>query len=384
MNPAQTIGVRLERARKAAGLPLRALGDAIGVSHTLIAKFETGKLTPNSTQLLAAAKALGVKVEYLLRPGLLSKVHVEYRMKSRQGAKERHRVEAAVLDLAERRFELEQFFPTPPTATFAVPGTVPAAINDYAEAEKAADAIRGAWKLGHDPIANLIDILEAHGVRVFASRGCDQVFDGLMMRLDAGTAGKWPIILIDDQWPGDRQRFTLAHELAHLVLHGRIAATDGKGMSLKEETACNRFAGAFLLPGDVLRRQLGSNRTGFEPRELQLLKRAYGASMACILYRAKDLGIINDSLFSSWMVGWRQKGWHKLEPGEQIPAEQPRLFEHLVYRALAEHYIGESKAAELLGLTAHQFHARRTLDDATTDGSGNTAQPGTTDARPHQ
>jgi Zn-dependent peptidase ImmA (M78 family) len=123
--------------------------------------------------------------------------------------------------------------------------------------------IRRAWKLGHEPISSLIDILEAHGVRVFASRGCDKAFDGLMMHLDAGTA-KWPIILIDDQWPGDRQRFTLAHELGHLVLHGRLAAKEAAGSSLKEETACNRFAGAFLLPGDVLRRQLGAS-VGIQP-----------------------------------------------------------------------------------------------------------------------
>jgi Zn-dependent peptidase ImmA (M78 family)/DNA-binding XRE family transcriptional regulator len=390
MSPAQTIGIRLERARKAAGLTLRALGEAVGVSHTLIAKYEAGKLTPNSTQLIAAAKALSVKVEYFLRPAKLSQVHVEYRMKSRQSAKEQRQVEAAVLDLAERRFELEQFFPTPPTATFAVPSAVQARISSYAEAENAADEIRRAWKLGHDPISSLIDILEAHGVRVFASRGCDKVFDGLMMHLDVGSAGKWPIILIDDQWPGDRQRFTLAHELGHLVLHGRLNATDAAGVALKEETACNRFAGAFLLPGDVLRRQLGANRTGFEPRELQLLKSAYGASMACILYRAKDLGIISEALFATWMAGWRQKGWHMREPGEQIPAERPRLFEHLVYRALAENYIGESKAAELLGLTAHEFHARRLLDDATTDtpdgahGVVSAGQPGIPDARPHQ
>lgn len=382
MKPSHSIGTRIQRARQAAGLTLRGLSEAIKVSHTLIAKFESGLLTPNSTHLIAMAKSMGVKVEYFLRPATLSQVHVEYRMKSRSSAKDRHRVEAAVLDLAERRFELEQFFPTPPTPLFSVPASVPAAIHSYADAEKAADEIRRSWKLGHDPIANLIDTLEAHGVRVFSSRGCEAIFDGLMMHLTLGSAAKWPIILIDDQWPGDRQRFTLAHELGHLVLRGRLAATSPDGSALKEETACNRFAGALLLPGDVLRRQLGTHRTDLEPRELLLLKNAYGASMACILHRTKDLGIISEPLFSAWMVMWRRKGWHKCEPGEQTPAERPHLFEHLVYRALAESYIGESKAAELLGLTAHAFQARRELDGPATATAA--VESSGTDDRPHQ
>jgi len=105
------------------------LAEVVGVSHTLIAKFETGKLTPNTTQLIAAAaaaKASGVKVEYFWRPATLSQGPVGYQTKRQQHAKERHHVESNVLDLAERRFELEQFYPTPPTASFVIPSSIPA------------------------------------------------------------------------------------------------------------------------------------------------------------------------------------------------------------------------------------------------------------------
>ena len=47
--------------------------------------------------------------------------------------------------------------------------------------------------------------------------------------------------------------------------------------------------------------------------------------------------------------------WHKKEPGEQIEPEKPQLFEQLVFRALAEDIIGESKAAELMGMSVREF-----------------------------
>ena len=80
------------------------------------------------------------------------------------------------------------------------------------------------------------------------------------------------------------------------------------------------------------------------------------------------------------MIERSRKGWDKCEPGTPLPPEHPRFFEHLVYRALAEDYIGESKAAELLGMSVHDFHARRQLDDAPND----PASPGNLHARPHQ
>ncbi len=62
------IGARLHRARKAAGLSLRDLGQNIGVSHTAVSKYEKDQLMPASGQLIKLSKALGVRAEYFLRP----------------------------------------------------------------------------------------------------------------------------------------------------------------------------------------------------------------------------------------------------------------------------------------------------------------------------
>ncbi|NLD14444.1 MAG: ImmA/IrrE family metallo-endopeptidase [Gammaproteobacteria bacterium] len=148
-------------------------------------------------------------------------------------------------------------------------------------------------------------------------------FDGLQ-----ASIAEQPVIVVAEQWPGDRQRFTLAHELGHLLLGGRLSA------ELNEEQACNRFAGAFLLPASTLRNQLGAKRHMLEIQELYLLKHEFGLSMAACLYRAKDLGIITPQTHKRLSVVFSKQGWRKQEPVNPCPQEQALLFQQLVYRAL--------------------------------------------------
>jgi len=210
--------------------------------------------------------------------------------------------------------------------------------------------VREAWGLGVNPIPDFIDTFEEHGIRVFrTSIAHDERFDGLAALVQGN-----PVVVLREDWPGDRQRFTLAYELGHLVLEGRMAE------DLDMELAANRFAGAFLVPEKAARRALGNKRHWLEPRELWLLKQEYGLSMSGWLHRAQDLGIIPDHAYRRLRREFKARGWLKKEPFGDYPGEQPRVFEQLVYRALAEELIGESNAAELLGKPLMQFHSERT------------------------
>lgn len=166
--------------------------------------------------------------------------------------------------------ELLQLFPQPPVELFRVPAGVPSTLETFDDVEHAADAVRDAWNLGQGAIPALTDTLDEHGLLVIASDlDAGGTFDGL-----AATVGVWPLVVVGAAWPGDRQRFTRAHERGHLVLHGRLAP------HLDEEKACRRFAGAFLAPRRAVALELGSHRRHIEPRELHALKHAYGLSMA--------------------------------------------------------------------------------------------------------
>lgn len=346
------IGQRLRHARKILGLSLRDLGDQVGLTHAAIKKYEDEQVTPNSTMLLKLARALKVRTEYFFRPHTVVLDSIEYRKHGNLSRKRLNVIEHEIIDQIERRIELETLFPNPPVKPFSLVRGLPACIADFDQVETAAEAVRKAWDLGSDPIPDLVDVLEAKGIRVFVlDVNADPKFDGL-----AASANQTPIVVVGSNWPGDRQRFTLAHELGHLMLGPRLDGT------IDEESACSRFAAAFLIPRKSAVQALGSHRSSLELKELALLKEEFGLSMAGILHRARDLGIVSPKWRDEQARMFKANGWHMKEPGNSYPAEKARLFEQMVFHALAEDYIGESKAAELMSMSLTDFRALRALE----------------------
>ncbi len=344
--------IRLHRARKAAGLSLRDLGELVGVSHAAIKKYEDGAAMPSSDILIGLSRALKVRTEYFFRPEPVALEGIEYRKRSSLPKKRLDAITHEVIDQIERRIELENLFPQSPVKAFATVDDLPQSIEEMGGIEVVAERVRDAWELGFDPIPDLIDVLETYGIRVFMiDADADNKFDGLAARVSG-----MPIVVVGRHWPGDRQRFTLAHELGHLMLEGRLAA------DLNEEMACNRFAGAFLFPRASVQQEMGEHRNAVELKELGLLKEEFGLSMAGILYRARDLGIISPAYRDDLAKLFRFKGWHIKEPGRDYPAEKAHIFEQLVFHALAEEYIGESKAAELMNMSLTQFRRVRSME----------------------
>ncbi len=347
------IGERLHRARKAADLSLRSLAKDVGVSHTWINKVEKDLAMPDSATLLKLGKTLGVRSEYFFRPEKIVLSDVEYRKQSSLPKKRLMAIKHEILDKIERRMELENLFPQPPVEAFRLPEGLPLEVQSYGQVEDVADLVRHQWELGMNPIPVLIDLFEMKGIRVFCidARG-DSKFDGLL----ASAAGS-PVVVVGKYWPGDRQRFTLAHELGHLLLADRL------GEGLDSEKACHRFAGAFLFPCFSVKTYLGNKRSSLEGRELQSLKHEFGISMAAIIRRSVDLGIIKERYYKHLIIQFGKNGWRKCEPGEQVKPEVGKVFCNLVFHALAEEYIGDAKAAELLGLSLVQFRRYRKMEE---------------------
>lgn len=344
--------IRLHRARKAAGLSLRDLGERVGVSHAAIKKYEDGVAMPSSDILIALSRALKVRTEYFFRPDSVALQGIEYRKRSSLPKKRLDAITHEIIDQIERRIELENLFPQSPVKSFEMIDGIVDHLSSVDQIEEVAECVRSAWCLGLDPIPDLIDVLETNGIRVFMiDADAENKFDGLAARVNG-----MPIVVVGRHWPGDRQRFTLAHELGHLILEGRLAD------DLDEEMACNRFAGAFLFPQASVLQELGQHRNAIELKELGLLKEEFGLSMAGILYRARDLGVITPAYREEQAKLFRFKGWFRKEPGDDYPSEKAHLFEQLVFHALAEEYIGESKAAELMNMPLQQFRRVRSME----------------------
>lgn len=351
------LGSRIRQGRVAAGLSMRELGDMAGISAMAISKYERGQMKPSSETLLRLARALDVRTEYFFRQSKVELAEVEFRKHERLSPRDEGRALEDVREQMERWLELEEVIPASWPKLFAVPRGLPARIASYDGIEALAMQLRVAWQLGSGPIGNLIDKMEEEGIKVILTpHDGGKKFDGLVAKANGHT-----VIVVGEDWPGDRQRFTLAHELGHLVLHGRLEP------GLDEERACNRFAGAFLVPRDEVIRLLGESRTWLEPRELYLLKSEWGLSMNGWVHRAEDLGILSRSAARRHWGFFAKQGdkgasWREREPGDQYPKERPLRFGQLIYRALAEDLIGESKAADLLGIPLIELRARRRMD----------------------
>lgn len=259
-------------------------------------------------------------------------------------------IKATVTEQIERRLELENLFSIYPLTRFELPPKMPETVDTLEAVERLAEQLRTFWKLGLGPIHGLIDTVEERGVRVFIVDSVATHFDGL-----ATSVFEEPIIVIGAKWPGCRQRFTIAHEVAHSLLLKRLAP------SLDEELACNRFAGAFLLPKEAAWQLFGKKRHCIEWQELSFVKKRFQLSMGAICHRLHDLQIIEPATYKSLIQHMRTNGWHLTEPGEAISPEKSDAFSQLIFRALGEGYLSEEKAAEFLACSLSQLQARRKL-----------------------
>ncbi len=346
-------GERLKRARAALGLSMKKLAEQSGVSANMIKKYEHGESMPSSGILINLAKALDVSSSYFFKQEQVRIPEFNYRKRSRTSQKVLNKIKSAVLDNVESWFELKNIWPNFPIPTFIDIPTLSSQIDTMVQAEEAAERVREYWQLGNGPIADLIDVLENQGILVITI-GDDEIddFDGLQANLD-----QQPILVCKGYVDGARQRFTLAHELGHLLLGDRISE------NMDEEKVCHRFAGALLVPAEKMKQYLGQSRRKLEVGELYLIKQEFGISMQACLFRARDLQILSSHACKSMFIEFGKRGWRKQEPGAAVAPEKTTQFKRLVLRALGEGIIGESKAAELLNTPLVVFHRERLMDN---------------------
>ncbi|MHB8790150.1 MAG: helix-turn-helix domain-containing protein [Desulfobulbaceae bacterium] len=337
-------GQRLHSARKMAGLSMEALAQATGslVSKQAIGKYEKGQINPSSEVLLALSKVLNVKADYFFRSSRLKIAGLAFRKKSKLSRKEEDRIKYQTLDFLQKYIELEEILNLP--HSFKNPLSR-RKISSQDDIEQAADEIRLSWNLGEAPILQLTELLEDRGFKVLEVEASED-FVGL-----SGYAEGMDIPVITVFREGDcvRKRFTLAHELAHLLLDFSDCEEDS------HEKLCHAFAGALLLPKKIIWDEFGGQRKKVTEWELKKLKGIYGISMQAIMARAYALGLISEHSFKMFRIYVSKHGWNKEEPGKYSGLEKANRFKQLVLHAAAEQIISYSKGAELLDLSFGEF-----------------------------
>jgi Zn-dependent peptidase ImmA (M78 family)/transcriptional regulator with XRE-family HTH domain len=346
------IGERLHAARRLANLSQAEVGRRMGVTSMAISKYERGLVTPDGQRLVRLAEVLDTSVAELLRPQAeldLAVASYRWHPLKRQSRRAAEAAEARVHEWLERYLALEELLAEHPLTTTS---SLRAAVGQTSDPEQAAALLRDHWQVGGDAIESMVDVLEDNGVKVLALADAGPV-DACAYEFDGGH----PAIAVSrtlpdgSSCPGDRERFSLAHELGHLILD------DGKDHKARE-AAAHRFAAAFLVPAEAARRELGETRSEITASELALLKQKYGLSMQAWLRRARELDILAPAAASAALAAGRAGGWEQSEP-VQVSFEEPQRLQRLALRAWAEGIVSESRATELSGCQRAIFRRMR-------------------------
>lgn len=329
---------RLKAARLVLGFSQKELSDKVNISKQAISKYEKGLMLPNSVLLIQFTNVLKRKPDYFFRPFQTTLDKVDFRKKSRLSGKRLAALKAIIADKLERYLELESILGIDEVFKNPIENIK---IKNFEDVENAVKQLLIEWNLGDNPMPNIIELLENKHIKVIEIDGEKyQDFDGL----SAYVNDKIPVIVINQQHDIIRKRFTILHELGHLLLSIPDEATQKE-----KESYCNRFAGAMLIPKSQIQQELGLKRTRVAIQELIELKEYYGISIAALVYRANDLGIISDYKANQF---WKQRNQNiqlkrEIGFGNYEGKEHSGRFEQLLYKALAEELITLNKAAVL-------------------------------------
>lgn len=325
------IGKNIKYYRLKSNMSQDALAQAVGVKKMTISHYESGKRAPDYETSRKIAAALNIPFTKLMEnysDGLDIR-HVAFRKHSTVAKRQQNAIIGEIDRYLERLFEAASFIGD--ASLPAPPDIRQIEIDDYKAAGRHLREILDLPLSG--PVGNITDILENKGFIICPVNIAERGFSG-----NSGSVNGRPYIAVNTTMPAERQRFTLVHELAHLA----FLFNDEQD----EESEVDKIAGAFLLPGSDIVRELGPKRKDIRS-DLRNIQREYGISMTAIVIRAYQVGIITKSTYEITMKWMSGSGLRTDSPSEITP-EKTHLLEQLTFRAVAEEEIGVSKAAELL------------------------------------
>ena len=319
-------GERLRVLRELFGFTQARLAKACGVRQSWISEVERGDEEPTEDKLRVIADATGTPMTFFyVTPSSVPLDSLRFRKLAATKKSTTTRVHAFYSESFRVTEDLltSERYPMP-----ALPYATGEQITQ-SQIEQHATDTREALRLAPDrPIPHLTRALERAGVAVAPivltdSDGGEQHAPGHFgVSYWSGLGGAALVGYFPGQ--GDRERFTLAHELAHCVLHTFRPRTPAAAA----EDEANRFAAALLIPYARAVQDL-SDRLSLS--DFARLKATWGASIQCHVMRGYAIGALSETRKHSLFVQLSARGWRKNEP-VLVGNESPRLLWTLLSR----------------------------------------------------
>jgi len=213
-------------------------------------------------------------------------------------------------------------------------------LDEYETPEQAAMAVREFWSLPRGPIQNLTGVLEDAAIAVKMHDVDTRAFSGINLPV----AKIHYVILVNSGMPWDRIRWTLAHELGHIVMHSLPTP------NMEEEA--DRFAAEFLMPSQMIRTELSE----VSLESLASLKPRWKVAISALLKKALSLNRITERKYRYLWMQMGRLGWRLREPPELTPpAENPCFIRRLIdcHLQVLRYSLGE--LSELVGMYREEF-----------------------------
>ncbi|MFZ5553568.1 MAG: XRE family transcriptional regulator [Bacteroidota bacterium] len=324
-------------ARELRGLTLNEAAELLCISPSYVNKLERDAQAVNEELMQKMEKKFNLPASFFYQPGEILPSLLNYRKRENVSAKDLNVIEATI---NMYRLGIEKLFDQ-----FNVQATrLPAFLK---EPEEAAQELKRSWRIAKGPVENMTALLEKHGITVVTFDYPTERVDGKSVLTKDGHS----IVFINSLSQGDRQRFTLAYQLGHLVMH-----TTGNSFDRDVSHEANVFAAEFLMPEKEIRKDF---EEGITVPVLAKLKKKWKVSMISLLYRAHDLQIITDNQKRYIEQQFNQLKIRRREPVElDIPREKPVLLRALITEFKQKKRMTIKEMASFFNLTEEEFTQR--------------------------
>lgn len=336
-----SVGNMLRLARQRLGVTQKWAASRLGVVQPVLSRFENGVSKPDTAFLTKASLVYEVPKDFfeILDPvyGPPVSVHPMLRGKADVTA---HDLDMITAELNIRLMHLRRFLDG---VNFEPTNDLPTLdVEEYGSAEKIAATVRAHWKVASGPIKNLTSLVERAGVVVNWSRFGGASVSGITFR----APGQPPLVLLNEANPADRMRYTLAHELGHMVMH--------RFPNASMEAEANEFASALLMPAADIRPAFQGRRITLEL--LAALKPEWKVAMQALLMRATALKFLTKNQARYLWQQISARGWRLQEPAElDFPRETPRVMSLIIKSHLSELGYTMSELTSLMRIHESEF-----------------------------
>jgi Zn-dependent peptidase ImmA (M78 family)/DNA-binding XRE family transcriptional regulator len=286
----------------------KSVGEKMGLSPSLISKWEKGDRVPDVNQLMELSRLYGVTIDFLM--GQEKPVVFQSRARVTLSAEKKTVMGHALNDAAQQIYLLQRAWEKTerkPSRCLLLQEWDESALEDQAQ------VIRDQLNLNRSvTLAELKQALAEKNVHVFEWYLPSQLF-GLSHH------DNFTVIFINRALPEPQRLFTLAHELAHVIYHLRedkSLVSDLASRNDPKEKEANRWASEFLMPHRQLEKRvkdLGSHLR--YPQIFHRLAQEWNVSPEALFYR----------LASMQIVRWSEKNRYLSAPTTPSAEPWPRV-----------------------------------------------------------